>query len=39
LAKNEQAYILTKKPVVASEEEINNNPRCRSAKLRVLKKA
>jgi len=39
LAKNDQAYILTKKPVVACEEEIINNPRCRSAKLRVLKKA
>ena len=39
LAKSNQAQILTKKPVVAGEEEIINNPRCRSAKLRVLKKA
>jgi len=30
--------ILTKKPVEASEEEIKNNPRSRSAKLRVVKK-
>lgn len=30
--------ILTKKPVVASQEEINENPRARSAKLRVFEK-
>ena len=30
--------ILTKKPIVASEQEIKNNPRAKSAKLRVIKK-
>lgn len=30
--------IITKKPVVPSDEEINNNPRARSAKLRVAEK-
>lgn len=30
--------ILTKKPILPSEEEIENNPRSRSAKLRVLEK-
>jgi 16S rRNA (cytosine1402-N4)-methyltransferase len=30
--------ILTKKPIGPQEEEINNNPRCRSAKLRAAKK-
>lgn len=30
--------ILTKKPIVASEKEINDNPRARSAKLRVIEK-
>jgi 16S rRNA (cytosine1402-N4)-methyltransferase len=29
---------ITRKPIVASEEEINNNPRARSAKLRVIEK-
>jgi len=29
---------ITRKPIVASEEEINNNPRSRSAKLRVVEK-
>jgi len=32
-----KAEILTKKPVTAGEEEIKNNPRSRSAKLRVIK--
>ena len=32
------AKIITKKPVVAGEEEIKNNPRARSAKLRVIEK-
>ncbi len=33
-----QLKILTKKPVVASEQEVSNNPRSRSAKLRVIEK-
>lgn len=32
------ATILTKKPIVASEDEISVNPRSRSAKLRIIKK-
>ena len=30
--------ILTKKPIIPKEEEIKNNPRSRSAKLRAIKK-
>ena len=33
-----QAEIITRKPVIADEEEISRNPRARSAKLRVLEK-
>lgn len=36
--KNPQGKILTKKPVVASEMEIKNNPRSKPAKLRVIQK-
>jgi 16S rRNA (cytosine1402-N4)-methyltransferase len=32
------ATMITKKPVMASEEEIKNNPRSRSAKLRIIEK-
>lgn len=32
------AIILTKRPIVPSDEEINRNPKSRSAKLRVLEK-
>ncbi len=32
------ANIITKKPIEASEEEIQNNPRSRSAKLRIIEK-
>jgi len=32
------AKIITKKPIQATEEEVNNNPRSRSAKLRVAEK-
>lgn len=34
----DEAKIITKKPVVASDEEIKENPRSRSAKLRILEK-
>ena len=37
-AKNGVYRILTKKPVIASEEEIDRNPRARSAKLRAAEK-
>lgn len=33
-----QARIITKKPIVPSEEEVRENPRSRSAKLRILEK-
>jgi len=33
----DEGEILTKKPVVAGEEEVKNNPRSRSAKLRAIK--
>jgi 16S rRNA (cytosine1402-N4)-methyltransferase len=36
--KKREVKILTKKPVVPSEEETSHNPRAKSAKLRVLKK-
>lgn len=36
--KEEQANLLTKKPIVPQEKEIDENPRSRSAKLRVLEK-
>ena len=35
-AKAEKAKLLTKKPIVATSEEITANPRSRSAKLRVI---
>lgn len=38
LAKEEKAILINKKPIVASTEEIKNNPRSRSAKLRILEK-
>ena len=38
LGAREQAYILTSDPVVPKEIEIENNPRARSAKLRVCEK-
>ena len=34
---NQKGEILTKKPIVASEDEIRKNPRSRSAKLRAFK--
>lgn len=37
-AKEEKARLITKKPIVPSDEEIKSNPRSRSAKLRVLEK-
>lgn len=36
--KGPKAIILTKRPVIASEEEVETNPRSRSAKLRVIQK-
>ena len=37
--KNEgQAVLVTKKPITASAEELRNNPRARSAKLRIIEK-
>ncbi|MDR1905510.1 MAG: 16S rRNA (cytosine(1402)-N(4))-methyltransferase RsmH [Clostridiales bacterium] len=36
--KERQAVILTKKPLTATEEELKNNPRAESAKLRVMEK-
>ncbi len=38
IAENSNATILTKKPICASEEELKNNPRSRSAKLRIIEK-
>lgn len=37
LYKNQKAQILTKKPITAAPEEIQDNPRSRSAKLRVIR--
>ena len=34
----EISQIITKRPITASEDELESNPRSRSAKLRVLKK-
>jgi len=36
--KNQELEILTKKPVIAADEEMNSNPRSRSAKLRAIVK-
>ncbi len=36
LEKEDKAKILTKKPIIASEEEVRNNPKSRSAKLRAI---
>jgi len=33
-----KALIITKKPIIPSEEEIKTNPRCRSSKLRIIEK-
>jgi 16S rRNA (cytosine1402-N4)-methyltransferase len=38
LEKEDKAKLINKKPVIASEEEIKNNRRSRSAKLRVIEK-
>lgn len=35
---NDQLKVLHKKPIIAQEDEVNNNPRSRSAKLRVAEK-
>ncbi len=35
---NDEAIIITKKPIIAKEQEIVENPRSRSAKLRILEK-
>lgn len=36
--KNSEVRIITKKPIVASMEEINRNPRAKSAKLRIVER-
>ena len=36
--KSGEAILINKKPITASSEEIKNNPRARSAKLRILEK-
>ena len=36
--KKPEIKIVTKKPIVPTEEEIENNPRARSAKLRIAEK-
>ena len=38
LAEEEDAEVLTKRPIVATKEEISMNPRSRSAKLRIVQK-
>jgi 16S rRNA (cytosine1402-N4)-methyltransferase len=38
LVKEEGALILTKRPIIATKDEISMNPRSRSAKLRILEK-
>lgn len=38
IEKKAEAKIITKKPIEASEEEVQNNPRSRSAKLRIIEK-
>lgn len=35
---DEKAILVNKKPIVAGEEELKNNPRARSAKLRIIEK-
>lgn len=37
-SQNQQGILVTKKPVIPSREEVINNPRARSAKLRVIEK-
>jgi len=39
MAANDEAKLITRKPIVPSEEEITENPRSKSAKLRVAEKA
>lgn len=38
LQQEEKAILINKKPIIATSEEIKNNPRSRSAKLRILEK-
>ena len=38
LAANDQGVLITKKPIVPTREEVNANPRSRSAKLRIIQK-
>jgi 16S rRNA (cytosine1402-N4)-methyltransferase len=35
---DDRLHVITKRPIVATAEEIESNPRCRSAKLRVAKR-
>jgi 16S rRNA (cytosine1402-N4)-methyltransferase len=38
MEKEDKAILINKKPILAGEEELRNNPRARSAKLRILEK-
>lgn len=38
LKQEQKALVLTKKPIIPSEEELKSNPRSRSAKLRIIQK-
>lgn len=38
LRQEQKALVLTKKPIIPSEEELKSNPRSRSAKLRIIQK-
>jgi 16S rRNA (cytosine1402-N4)-methyltransferase len=37
-SKNEEGKLINKKPIIPTDEEVRENPRSRSAKLRVIEK-